>query len=369
MPPNDAHDEEIAPAAAVEVVPAPPSEETHRLVFTGKGREYFGIWIVNLLLTIVSLGLYAPWAKVRRMQYFYRNTQLAYASFDYHGNAFAILKGRLLAIGMLQAYNLGGAFNPTLGAVVALVVIAFLPRLLLRSLQFRLYNSSYRGLRFRFNGRLQDAYLVFLGWPLLSALTLFLLTPFCHQRLKAFQHNNAAFGRASFSFTAPVRAFYGCYLKIAAVVIVGLCLIGGVAVAFFGGAVWLTGGRPSAQALSLLPLFFSLCLFLLFFFIRPFVEAQLQNLVWNHTHLGEHRFVSTVSAVRLFWIMLTNLIGILATLGLYRPFAVVRLLRYRLQTVAMVAQGDLDRFVADGELAVSATGEETADLFDIDIAL
>jgi Zn-dependent protease with chaperone function len=48
-----------------------------QLRFTGKGSEYFGIWIVNLLLTILTLGFYSPWAKVRRMHYFYRNTQLA----------------------------------------------------------------------------------------------------------------------------------------------------------------------------------------------------------------------------------------------------------------------------------------------------
>lgn len=53
--------------------PRPPEQ----LQFTGKGSEYFGIWIVNLLLTILTLGIYSAWAKVRRLQYFYRNTQLA----------------------------------------------------------------------------------------------------------------------------------------------------------------------------------------------------------------------------------------------------------------------------------------------------
>ena len=42
-----------------------------RLEFTGSGSEYFRIWIVNLLLTLVTLGLYYPWAKVRRLRYFY----------------------------------------------------------------------------------------------------------------------------------------------------------------------------------------------------------------------------------------------------------------------------------------------------------
>lgn len=45
--------------------------------FTGSGSEYFRIWIVNLLLTLVTLGIYYPWAKVRRLRYFYGNTLVA----------------------------------------------------------------------------------------------------------------------------------------------------------------------------------------------------------------------------------------------------------------------------------------------------
>ncbi|MES2935280.1 MAG: DUF898 family protein, partial [Pseudomonadota bacterium] len=76
----------------------PALAEELRFSFTGTGAEYFRIWVVNLLLTILSLGVYSAWAKVRRLQYFYRNTRVADASFDYHGNPKAILKGRLLAL-------------------------------------------------------------------------------------------------------------------------------------------------------------------------------------------------------------------------------------------------------------------------------
>ena len=35
------------------------------LEFRGNGYEYFRIWIVNILLTIMTLGIYSAWAKVR----------------------------------------------------------------------------------------------------------------------------------------------------------------------------------------------------------------------------------------------------------------------------------------------------------------
>ena len=38
--------------------------------FKGKAAEYFGIWIVNLLLTVITIGIYGAWAKVRKKKYF-----------------------------------------------------------------------------------------------------------------------------------------------------------------------------------------------------------------------------------------------------------------------------------------------------------
>lgn len=346
-----------------------PEEDIHPILFTGNGREYFGIWIVNLLLTILTLGIYSAWAKVRRMHYFYRNTRLAGASFDYHGNPVAILKGRLIAVAMLAAYNVAGATNPFLGLAVGAVFVCILPRLLLRSLQFRLHNSSYRGLRFRFNGTLKESYKVFLLLPLASLFTLYLLAPFCHQRIKRFQHNNSAFGQTSFSFNAPVGAFYSLYLKALGIIVIGAIVLGAVVAAVIGNPFTSANAKSHPELFVMIPLLFAFGFFVLLFFIRPFLEARLQNLIWNHTRLGPHRFVSKVSARKLFGIMLTNLIGVVLTLGLYRPFAVTRLLKYRLETVSLAAASDLDRFLSDHNQSVGAVGEETADIFDIDIAL
>ena len=80
--------------------------------FTGKAREYFRIWIVNVALTICTLGIYSAWAKVRKKRYLYGNTLLQGTSFEYHGDPIKILKGRLIIGGMLLAYYVGGVYNP-----------------------------------------------------------------------------------------------------------------------------------------------------------------------------------------------------------------------------------------------------------------
>ena len=77
---------------------APEAPYTASAVFTGQGSEYFRIWVVNLLLTLVTLGVYSAWAKVRTARYFRNNTRLDGHVFDYHGNPAAILRGRIIAL-------------------------------------------------------------------------------------------------------------------------------------------------------------------------------------------------------------------------------------------------------------------------------
>jgi uncharacterized membrane protein YjgN (DUF898 family) len=354
----------LAPPAAQEPVMSHPVE------FTGTGAEYFRIWIVNFALTIVTLGVYSAWAKVRRLQFFYRHSRVAGAGFDYHANPIALLKGRLVALALFGLYSSMGYVGTSLTIVILVVLAALLPWLLGRSLRFRLHNSSYRGLRFQFHGTTKQAYGIFLGMPLLVLLTLFTLGPMWHHRLKRYQFENAAYGRTRFRFGTPVGSFYGAHLLSAAVA-------GGLLMALFaalGVLVALTSlrqGRPPGEDVDpnfalLLPMFVA-------GYIVAVVAGQaitgsrLQNAIWNHTALGRSTFVSNVHTGRLFWILLTNLLGTVATIGMYRPFAQVRVARYYASCLTIFQAGAFASFSSGEGDEVAATGEETADIFDFDI--
>lgn len=324
-------------------------QQEHAFEFTGDGWEYFKIWIVNLLLSILTLGIYSAWAKVRRLQYFYRNTRLADASFEYHGLPMAILKGRLIAFGLLMVYYLAGALSPLLAIIIALLIAAVMPWMIVRSLRFKLHNSSYRGLRFAFAGSDGAAYTVFLLFPVLTVLTLYLLAPFTHQQIKQYQHRNSLFGDTFFNFEASVGSFYSIYLRVLGMVL-GMGILAGILAAV---------GLPFV--LILLPI--------AFLFIAAYMAVRLPNLIWNSTGLGEHTFYSRLEIKPYVWISFTNLLGIVFTLGLFIPFATVRMMRYKLTRMGMLAQGDLAEFVAGQTQATSATGEETAEMFDVDISL
>ena len=334
--------------------------------FTGRGSEYFRIWIVNLALTLLTLGIYSAWAKVRRLQYFYRNTALNGASFDYHGEPLAILKGRLIGVGLLVAYQFSGGLGPVAGLVALAALLILLPWLAQRSLRFKLANSSYRGLRFQFAGRPGGAYQAFLLWPALGYLTAGLLFPLAHWQIKRFQHNHSRYGATSFALRTGAGGFYGLYAKALGLFMLPLLIGLGV-----GYAVIMTNGLDfeDKQAvitfgLGLLVLVYLLAMLL----IGPWFSARLQNLVWNGTGLGEHGFASTVQARALTAITLTNFLGIVLTLGLYKPFADIRLAKYRLEHMALLPAGDLEAFIADQTQSVGAAGEETAELFDLDIS-
>ena len=332
--------------------------------FTGNGWEYFKIWIVNLLLSILTLGIYSAWAKVRRLQYFYRNTRIDGGSFDYHGQPKAILKGRLIAFGLLFGYNTALEFNPILGLVIGLVLAVVMPWLLMRSLQFKLYNSSYRGLRFGFAGDTRGAYRAFLLFPMLAGMTLYLLAPLAHQRIKQYQFDNSRFGSSKFSFGASAKGFYLLYLSSLAVTAGSLLLA-------FALTMMVLGSGGSAVFVTVLTmagpvLFFTLLLVMLV--VSSLFGAYMQNLVWGSTGLGPHQFISELSARRLMWVRVTNFLGVVLTLGLFTPFAAIRIARLKLESMGMAVSGDLSGFVADQQQQATAAGEEAAEMFDVDIS-
>lgn len=222
-----------------------PASQTRPFEFSGKGGEYFRIWIVNLALTILTLGIYSAWAKVRRLQYFYRNTSLIGNSFDYHGNPLAILKGRLIGVGLLVLYNGAFVLHMGFGFLIFAVLLGMLPWFLQRSICFKLHYSSYRGLRFRFTGSIKQAYEVFLAWPIASYMTIGLMLPIAHQRIKAYQHNFSAYGTAPFSINATIGDFYRIYLKIFGLLILLAILIPVIIIFMYYGSPELFEGFKS----------------------------------------------------------------------------------------------------------------------------
>ncbi|HWI40835.1 MAG TPA: YjgN family protein, partial [Verrucomicrobiae bacterium] len=357
-PPADA-----LPAAASPPQPAPrperPPRRTLSFSFTGSAREYFGIWIVNTLLRVVTLGLYSPWAKVRKRRYFYGNTLLDDAPFDYLADPLAILRGWILAGLFFGLYSYASKVSPLLSLGLGLLIFALSPWVIVRSRIFNMRNSTYRNIRFGFAPVYSEAYRVFLWWQLLIPFTLGALAPYVIWRQKRFMVENSLYGSTPFGFHAGPREYYRIFLR------VGLAFA--LCAAVFGASVFLAvKGSSMGALLSLL----SIVSFLALYFLAGiYIPTELTNLTWNSTSLGDHRFRCSLRFTDLAWIYVSNGMAVICTLGLLAPWGAVRLARYRLEKLTLSGAGGLESVAAGAQVQVGAAGEELGDMLGFDLGL
>lgn len=364
-----------------------------QFVFSGSGREYFKIWIVNLCISMASLGVYTAWAKVRRMQYFYRNTQLAGAVFDFHGDALRIFLGRLVAVVLLLLYHFAFGFSKSFGVVMVVVLLLSLPWMLRGALRFRLRNTSYRGLRFDFGGSLRDAYLTY--WPVLAMFLLpptllalglqegwlalpgllYFAWPWLHGRLRAYQHKNLRYGNLKSAYPLSAGRFFRPYL-IALLLGVVVVLATAIILVLSQDVLSAVQARtPDWVAKEQLKILFSmaavlLIVYLIYLFSIPYLQARIFNLAWNHTSFPQIAIHSRLPAVGYIWLLAKNTLLTLLSLGLYRPFAVVAVWRYRLQHMHIAAAATVlqNQQASNKNENEAAVGEGAADFLNIDLS-
>lgn len=392
--------------AFAQVQPPPPSttepatvasRESHPFTFTGTTGGFFGIWIVNLFLTIITLGIYSAWAKVRKKRYFYGHTWVAEANFEYHGNPIAILKGRLIAAAAFGTYSGINYFMPKVAAALALVLFVAAPWFIARSMAFNAFNSSYRNIRFRFQATYMDVLKTI--WPValvlvfpflmpeidkagkvppptlffvlvgLQMLAIFAVYPFAIGSLKKLHVNHSKYGSAPFSIDVGIGSFYKIYFLMMLLAF-GVVVVIGIVVGIVVAASAATGAKGGAFAAVLLALLFSLAYFAIGSLMLAYTKSRIGNLVFNNTRLGgQVSFVSTLKLRRLAWLYFVNMFAILFSLGLAIPWAVVRVMRYRAECLSLESESSMDEFVGGVGAQVGATGEELGEFFSIDLSL
>ena len=390
----------VAASPEADAPPAqlPPSNYKIPIAFTGSGSEYFRIWIVNLLLMLVTLGIYYPWAKARRLRYFMGNTLIGGQPLGFHGDPKKMFKGYALVGILFVLYSVAGEFSSIAGLVALVLVAGLWPALFKSSMQFRMANTSWRGLRFRFLGDLQGAYramlplflpgvvmvgaLVFVSdettpplWYGYMALgvgvTVLAVGPWLLWNLKQYQHNHYGLGHLQTSFKATVGSFYLLALRVLGLAVLAVALptaiVTGIVFGVGMGDMRMEKGAMMA-AIALLPTL--LVAMAVFICLKPYAIARMQNLVWTKTGNAELRFMSNLRARSLLWVTLKNWLLIIITLGLYWPFAAVALARVRLEAVSIKSRANPDLLVSQVQPREGdAAGDAAGDFFGLDVGL
>ncbi|MEK8036634.1 MAG: DUF898 family protein [candidate division NC10 bacterium] len=304
-----------------------------RLFFHGSGGSLFGIYIVNVLFTLVTLGVYYFWGKVRVRKYVLSQSEIEGDRFAYHGT------GRELLIGFLKAMlffvvpvivlavvrdvlDVWIGLKGLAGLLGYLLLVVFIPLATVGARRYRLSRSSWRGIRFSFRGRARDFVRIFVVGSVASSFTFGLYYPFFDAQRHAFMTANSWFGNRRFDFDGAGRALFGPFL---------LTLL---LTPFTLGLIW-------------------------FWYL-----ARKRRYFWGHTWFGAARFGSTVTGWSLLRLMTGNLLLLVLTLGLAWPWARVRSVRFAFRYLTLEGPLDLDAIQQDAQ-AASATGEGLAGLLDV----
>lgn len=378
------------------------SGQTLSFEFTGKGFEYFKIWIVNICLTVLTLGIYSAWAKVRTNSYFYGNTIFDNSHFSYLADPVKILKGRIIAVALFAVYWGTWQFYPQAGIAFLGIGCLLFPFFLVTAMAFRMRNSAYRNIRFYFVKNLRGAYMIFvvplgllllLTWVLytvadssgvlesmvtagqedgqviqkedfmFTAFTFALLPiiPWLDYLRTQYIINHIQFGKAKAAFTAGAWGFYKVYLLTFLAFILLSIALG------FGMAIFIGGCGDVANIAVMIPVF--IIIFYGFtFFIGGLWKALRTNMVNNNTKIANNQLQSHLTALKVGWIFLSNTIAIVCTLGMMIPWSKVRLAKYIASCTELNVE-DIDSIRAIQQEDNTAFGEEMGEAFDLDFGM
>jgi len=361
--------------------------------FTGKGLEYFSIWIVNVVLTILTLGIYSAWAKVRTNQYFYGNTFLDGSSFRYTAKPLQILKGRIIATILFAIYYFTTIANPIVAGIILIIIMLFVPAFVVMAMSFRLRNSQYRNVHFNFDKNFSQAYkvffipLIFVGCYLFLIgqaehlqpgdreqsgnaifgllilgvmLGIFVMVPWWEFIVTRFKATHAKYGQADFSFSATLKNYYGMYLKALLLSIIIFGLLG-------AGIFTLQKTQPDEQSQLLFASMMSIFVFPAYLWLFAYFQTKRTNLLFGNLSINGHHVRSEMTTGRLLMLYITNTLAIMLTFGLLMPWAKVRTANYKASITSLDVAGELNQFVTSQEQQQSAMGEEIGEMFDLDL--
>ncbi|HPV25273.1 MAG TPA: YjgN family protein, partial [Casimicrobium sp.] len=360
--------------------------------------EYFRIWIVNTFLVLITLGQWSPWAKIRKRQFMLRHTWVADANFEFHARPWPILRGRLIAGTIFVVYWFTGNLNPQYAAWVALCVAIAAPWLIVSALRFNMANTSYRNLRFAFDGTMRDASAAL--WPLVlvGALTvafplkidttrmdastfrvaiptilLALFYPYMTAAFRLMLLNHTRLGTAKLVCSTRVKTIYGIYFR-AGLMGVGLVFALILLVALVIWALTLVAGKetwmyvPWAQYVSM---FFTLApMLLVMALLVSYVQSRVVNATFNLTTIADNvRVFSHLRMAELLKNHIVNTFAMIASCGLLIPWTAIRTARLRVESTSLGLYGDLDDIIADRATAGAAAADAASYFFALDIGI
>ncbi|HOS47503.1 MAG TPA: DUF898 family protein [Bacteroidia bacterium] len=301
--------------------------------FKGKGSEYFGIAIVNLLLTIITLGLYYPWSKARQLQYLYGTTEFNDSRFEFHGTGAEMFKGFIKAILIITVlYGLTFLFifmrMPIIGILVMyLGLFAIIPLAIHGSYKYRMSRTSWRGIRFGYRGDRNELFKIFIKGVLLTIVTIGIYGAWFSMNLRNYILGKIKFGNAQFTYNGDGGKFFWMNVKGYLLTIVTLGIYA-------------------------------------FWWQKDIFNYYIDNLKLSHDDKNIE-FKSTATGGDFFGLLIVNFLILIFTLGIGYPWIVARSLRFIFSKIQITGDIDFNNLIQSEENYTDATGDDMSDMLDI----
>ena len=353
-----------------------PEDSTNRarsgaVTFEGTASEYFGIWIVNVILSIITIGIYSAWAKVKRETYFKSNTYIDRYDFGYHATGFQIFKGRLIAFLVLIMINIFIRFLPLIGPVISIAFIFLIPLIINNSMRFTARMTSFRNVRFNWSGTYWQSFWFFMIAPIISIVSLGILMPLISKSYYAYFARSHSYGTSQFSCEPSAKDYY---IAFGVGVILPVFII---LTAIFATAVALNLEPSKISNLNIYDAigngfaqFVTLAIILAFALATSVYKTLCRNLMMKSLQLSDvATFDSSIHPIRYLWIRITNIIAAVLTLGLLLPWANVRAHKYLSECSKFTITGDIDKFIDEATNTKSSFGEEFAELEGYEVTI
>lgn len=336
--------------------------KANRISYSGQLGDVYKIWLLNIFLTVITLGIYSFWGKTRMRRYITGSFQVGGDNFEYTGTGKELFIGFLKVFPFFLLLSVGLQFLPPYAAIIVYLPVMYLiPVAIYMSMRYRLNRLTWRGIRGRLTGS-AFRYGGFALWRMfINIITLGIMIPASDIATYGYMMNRAGFGNIRAKFEGKSAGLVGIHIATLVGAVVVLFASFGLAGILSAGAM--TGGGAGAFAgLGAVAVMLGIFLAIL---IRSFYHAALQREQMRGLTLGHVRFKFTGTGYDMFRLRLVNLLLVVFTLGLAMPVVIQRNMRFMEKHV--IIGGDLNSAeLMQAAQEKGAVGEGLDDLLGLD---
>jgi uncharacterized membrane protein YjgN (DUF898 family) len=209
--------------------------EEKRFKYFGSGLEFAIIYFKNIFLTLVTIGLYYPWAKVELLKYHYQSTALDNNRFSFHATGKEVFKGfiKIYAIVIaLYAFLIYASQTQDITLIITATILFYVLLLLLipfaihGSVRYRASRSSWKGIHFKYLGDRKELFLLYLKGIFFTIITFGIYGAWLQVDLRKYVLGHLRFGNLSFRFKGSGGGLFWITLKFILLIYITLGIYG-----------------------------------------------------------------------------------------------------------------------------------------------